>query len=135
MTRLVLAAALALGAHLLAAQDTVVQFDPAQTTIEFTLADVLHTVHGTFKLKKGELRFDPATGDASGALIIDASSGDSGSGARDSRMKKNILEAQKYPDISFTPKHIKGRVASQGDSQVEVEGVFNLHGADHPLTL
>lgn len=117
------------------AQDTVVEFDPAQTKVEFTLGDVLHTVHGTFKLKKGLIRFDPSTGVASGALLIDAASGDSGSGARDSRMNKNILESQKFPEIVFTPRQVKGKVAAQGDSQVEVEGTFTLHGGDHPLTL
>ena len=117
------------------AQDTVVEFEPAQTKVEFTLGDVLHTVHGTFKLKKGVIRFDPSTGVASGTLVIDAASGDSGSGARDSRMNKNILESQKFRDIVFTPRHVKGQVAAQGDSQVEVEGTFTLHGSDHPLTL
>ena len=33
-----------------AAQDTALQLDPQHTTINFTLADVLHTVHGTFQL-------------------------------------------------------------------------------------
>ena len=33
------------------AQETVLELDPAQTQVSFTLGDVLHTVHGTFKLE------------------------------------------------------------------------------------
>jgi hypothetical protein len=35
------------------AREFVVQVDPAQTKIEFTLGSTLHTVEGTFKLKRG----------------------------------------------------------------------------------
>jgi len=118
-----------------ASDQTVVEFDPAQTQVGFTLDTLLHTVHGAFKLKKGLIRFDPESGAASGALVIDATSGESGNSSRDGRMHKNILESQKYAEISFTPQRVKGHVAPQGDSQVEVEGTFHLHGADHPLTL
>ncbi len=122
-------------AGIAAAEETVVEFDPGRTKVEFTLADVLHTVKGTFKLKSGKIHFDASNGDAGGALVIDATSGNSGSNARDSRMHKNILESQKYPEITFTPQHVRGQIGAQGDSQVEVEGTFNVHGADHPLTL
>ena len=50
-------------AALLAAADSIpaqpgtsVVLDPAQTSVEFTLGDVLHTVHGTFRLTSGALR-------------------------------------------------------------------------------
>lgn len=125
----------ALAAAATASEQTVVEFDPAQTHVDFILGTVLHTVHGEFKLKKGLIRFDPASGAASGALVIDAASGESGNSSRDGRMKKSILESQKYPEITFTPRSVKGQVAPEGDSQVEVEGTFNLHGTDHPLTL
>jgi len=46
------------------AQPTVMELDPAQTRIEFTLGSLLHTVHGSFRLKQGTIRFDPATGAA-----------------------------------------------------------------------
>jgi hypothetical protein len=54
------------------AQESVVNLDPAQTKIDFTLGDVLHTVRRAFKLKSGEIRFDPITGKADGAVIVDA---------------------------------------------------------------
>ena len=117
------------------AQDTVVQLDPAKTTVNFTLSDVLHTVHGTFRLKSGTIHFDPSSGGASGDVVIDAASGDSGSHARDKKMNKDILETERYPTIEFFPKHLVGRVAPEGASQVQVEGTFRLHGADHDLTL
>ena len=34
----------------LSAQTTVLRFDPTETSVEFTLGTLLHTVHGTFKL-------------------------------------------------------------------------------------
>jgi polyisoprenoid-binding protein YceI len=109
--------------------------DPAATKVQFTLGDVLHTVHGTFKLTKGSLWFDPATGQAGGLLVVDAASGDSGSGARDSRMNKNVLESAKYPEITFAPDRVDGAVARTGDSEVQLHGMFTIHGGTHELTM
>ena len=38
-----------------AAQAAAFQLDPAQTSVKFTLGDVLHTVQGTFQLKHGSV--------------------------------------------------------------------------------
>jgi polyisoprenoid-binding protein YceI len=129
-----LAAALLLSGHLLA-QETVVTLDAAQTRIEYTLGATAHTVHGTFKLKSGVVHFDPATGKASGAIVVDATSGTSGNGGRDSKMHREILESQKYPEVVFTPAQVKGTFNARGPSQLEVAGTFRLHGQDHELTL
>lgn len=115
------------------AQESVAEFDPAQTEITFTLADVQHTVHGIFKLKSGTIRFDPATGKASGAIIVDATSGESGNGSRDRKMHSEILESAKFAEIAFTPAQVKGTLALHGSSQMEVSGQFRLHGNDHDL--
>ena len=121
------------------AQGTVVTLDPARTQITFTLGATLHTVHGTFKLKSGTIQFDPATGKVSGSIVVDVTSGNTGDTGRDSNMHKNILESQKFPDAVFTPVTVKSQtpeiIAAQGSSQVDVAGVFRLHGADHPMTL
>lgn len=116
-------------------QEDVVQLDPAKTRIEFTLSDVLHTVHGTFQLKSGSLRFDPTHDSIGGALVVDAASGDSGNHSRDKKMNKEVLEAGKYPEIVLLPQRMTGHVNPQGASQVEVAGIFRIHGADHPITL
>jgi polyisoprenoid-binding protein YceI len=117
------------------AQETVVTLDPAETRIEYTLAATLHAVHGTFRLKSGVVRFDPATGKAGGAIVVDATSGNSGNDGRDSKMHREILESPKYPEIVFMPAQVKGVVNAQGTSQVEVSGIFRLHGQDHDLAL
>jgi polyisoprenoid-binding protein YceI len=109
--------------------------DPAMTDIQFTLHDVLHTVHGTFKLKKGSISFDPGSGRASGEIVVDVTSGASGNDARDSRMQKGILESQRFSEASFRPDHVNGKLAPQGESQIDVHGVFKLHGVDHELAL
>ena len=96
-------------------QELSVHLDPASTKIEWTLGDVLHTVKGTFKLKRGDLTFDPSTGKAAGALVVDATSGESGSGARDGRMHRNVLESGKYPEITFVPDRVIGKVNLEGE--------------------
>jgi polyisoprenoid-binding protein YceI len=116
-------------------QEIALEFDPARTTVEFTVADVLHTVHGSFRLKRGYMRFDAATGQAAGEIVVDAASGDSGSHGRDSRMNKNVLESERYPDIIFRPDRVQGTVAPQGESQVQVHGTFEIHGGQHELTV
>ena len=115
------------------AQEQSFELDPAKTTVSFTLGDVLHTVHGTFKAKSGTVRFDPSSGTASGSIVVDATSGDSGNSMRDHKMHKEILESNKYPEITFSPTRITGTVTR--GSTIQVEGIFRIHGADHPLTL
>ena len=109
--------------------------DPAQTKVEFALGSLLHTVHGDFHLKRGTLTFDPQTGKASGEIVVDAASGESGSPARDKRMHAAILEIAKYPEITFRPDRVDGKVASEGKSQVQLHGVFAIHGVEHEILL
>lgn len=117
-----------------AAQQQEFHLDSTQTSVKFTLGDVLHTVHGTFKLKHGDLRIEPA-GKASGEIVVDAKSGDSGSGMRDHKMNKEVLESDRYPEITFRPDRVEGPVATSGKSAVTVHGIFNVHGADHEITV
>jgi polyisoprenoid-binding protein YceI len=109
--------------------------DPAKTEIQFTLHDVLHTVHGTFKLKRGSIHLDPESNKVSGEIVVDVPSGVSGSEARDHRMHKDILESRRYPEAAFTPDRVDGKLAPEGPSQIDMHGVFKIHGADHELTL
>ena len=124
-----------LAASSIPAQDTVLQIEPRQTKVEFTLADVLHTVHGSFLLKRGDIRFDAASGQASGELVVDATSGASGSGARDRNMHNNVLESARYPEIVFRPDRVEGKVKPRGTSHVGLHGMFSIHGAEHDITL
>src|SRR5215467_5761744 len=84
------------------AQDILV-LDPVRSHVAFTLHGNLHTVHGTFALKRGSLRVDPKTGLAQGEFVIDATSGGSNDKLRDDKMKDGILEVAQYPEISFIP--------------------------------
>jgi polyisoprenoid-binding protein YceI len=119
----------------LAAADTALEVPPSQTQVTFTLGDVLHTVRGTFALKRGSLNFDPASGNVGGDIVVDATSGQSGSPARDRRMHEKILESERYPEIRFRPDRIEGKVAPEGASDAVLHGVFNIHGADHEISV
>jgi polyisoprenoid-binding protein YceI len=118
-----------------AGQDLVFKLDPEHSTVTFTLGDVLHTVHGTFQLKQGSLRLDPASGKVAGEIVADAKSGNSGSGMRDRKMDREVLESDRYPEIAFRPDRIEGTVLLPGKSSVRVHGIFTIHGSDHELTV
>jgi len=119
----------------LQAQEAVLELDPAQTRIAFTLSEVLHPVHGTFKLKSGTIRFNPSTGAASGAVVIDVESEESSTASLDRKMHKEVLETRKYPEATFTPLQVIGRFEPQGESPLQLSGVFKLHGKEHDLNL
>jgi polyisoprenoid-binding protein YceI len=131
LTALTLAPAGAFGIH----TQIALELDPAQTKVEYKLGAMLHTVEGTFTLKRGRIDFDPETGKADGELVVDATSGQSGNDSRDRNMHKTVLESDRYPEIIFRPDHVEGKVASQGRSQVQLHGTFTIHGADHEMTV
>lgn len=132
MKRLLLLAAASLSAF---AAPRSVQLTADNTRVEWTLTDPLHTVHGTFRLKRGNISFDTETGKASGEVIVDVKSGESGSGARDSRMHAHVLESARYPEAVFTPDRVEGNLAAQGTSSLKLHGRFQIHGASHEVTL
>jgi polyisoprenoid-binding protein YceI len=117
------------------AQEMTLELDPTNTKVDFTLSDVLHTVHGTFALKSGLIHFNPSNGSASGLVVVDVKSGQSGNNSRDRKMHQDILQSEQYPDATFTPTKMSGPFSPQGSSEIQVDGTFRIHGSDHPITL
>jgi|SRR3954447_2482962 polyisoprenoid-binding protein YceI len=132
--RYVYIATILLASTVAAGQETAFQVDPAQSNVRFTLGDVLHTVHGTFKVKRGALQLEPA-GRITGEIVVDAVSGESGSGMRDRKMQKEVLESARYPEIAFRPDRFEGQLASAGKASVMVHGMFSIHGTDREITV
>lgn len=115
--------------------EVTLNLDPGKSNLHWTLGSTLHTVHGTFSMKSGVVRFDPSTGSAGGEFVVYAASGESGNDSRDKKMHGEILESSHYPEVIFRPTKIDGKVAMQGTSEVQLQGKFLLHGAEHDLTV
>ena len=116
------------------ANEIVLGIDPTQSKVHWMLGTTLHTVHGTFAFKNGSLHLDPATGRASGEIVVYATSGDSGNDSRDKKMHKEVLESAKFQDVFFRPDRVEGKIALQGPFTVQVHGIFVLRGSEHQLT-
>jgi polyisoprenoid-binding protein YceI len=107
--------------------------DTTRSEVHFTLTDTLHVVHGTFHLQQGDVTFDPATGHASGSILVDALSGKSGNSVRDHRMANDELKAPDYKTVSFAPTRYTGTFNPTGDSTLQVHGLFTLLGTPHEI--
>ncbi len=116
-----------------AAQERTVTLDPAKTKISFSLGAVMHTVHGTMKLASGEVRFDPATGAASGRVVVDARSADTANKGRDADMHAKVLETGKFPQFVLDLTRVEGRLAASGASKLTLHGKLAIHGATHEV--
>ena len=118
-----------------AAQELILRLDPKDTRADFTLSATMHSVEGSFALKRGEIRFDPSSGKVSGEIVFDAASGQSGNDRRDHKMHKDVLESELYPEITFRPEKVGGAIALQGSSNVTITGIFAIHGIEQPMTV
>src|SRR5258705_811515 len=107
--------------------------DTARSEVHFTLTDTLHVVHGTFRIQQGDITFDPATGKATGSIVVDALSGQSGNSTRDHRMAKDELKAPDFKTIAFAPTRFTGTFNPTGDSTLQVHGLFTLIGTPHEI--
>jgi len=122
-------------AQAVSANEIVLTVDPAQSTVHYSVSSSLHTVHGTFALKRGTLRLEPATGKAKGEIVVDAASGQSGSDSRDKKMHKEVLESGRFTEIIFRPDRVEGTVQPQGTFSTQLHGVCVLHGSEHEITV
>jgi polyisoprenoid-binding protein YceI len=117
------------------AREIVLGLDPAQSKVHWTLDSTVHTVHGSFTFKKGTLQLDTSTGKASGEIIVDAASGNSGNDSRDRKMHNEVLESGRYAEVIFRPDRVEGKIAPQGKFTVQVHGLLALHGSEHELSV
>jgi polyisoprenoid-binding protein YceI len=117
------------------AQELLLQLDPAKSGASIILTGNMHTVDGSFLLKRGAVRFNPATGSASGEVVFDATSGKTGNGSRDNKMHKDVIQSRLYPEIVFHPDRADGTLSTSGDSTLQVHGMFAIHGAEHEVTI
>ncbi len=117
------------------AEHQLFNIDPATSEVSFSLSDPLHAVHGTFHVQTGSVDFNRSGPEMSGAIVVAAGSGNSGSESRDHKMTTDILDAPKFATVSFAPHSYQGAIAPSGDSTVQVTGTFTLHGTPHDLTV
>lgn len=109
--------------------------NPGASSVAFGLVGTGHEVHGTFHVSSGSIQFDRSVPKMSGNIVVSAGSGDSGDKGRDKNMHQKVLESDRFSDITFTPQSYTGKIASSGDSTIQVSGVFTLHGTPHDLTV
>jgi polyisoprenoid-binding protein YceI len=118
-----------------ASASRVAELDPDSTRITFRLSTTLHTVEGTFRLRSGRIEFDPEGGTATGRIVVDARSGESGSGLRDRRMHKEVLESERYPEIVLVPQQLRVEPLDDASAKLGLSGALNIHGAEHPIAI
>jgi len=135
MRRLLLAAIALSVPAAVSAGELVVTVDPASTETTFTVAATLHKVDGSVPLTAGEIRFDPATGVASGRIVFNATRATTDNEGRDRKMHEEVLESAKYPEFVFVPAKVEGLFNNTGVSKLSLAGTLTIHGADHPLTI
>ncbi|HUB28930.1 MAG TPA: YceI family protein [Terracidiphilus sp.] len=109
--------------------------DPAASQVDFALGGSGHHVQGTFKVQSGSIAFDPAAQTISGSIVVAAGSGNSGEPSRDKKMSNDVLNVEKFSEVTFAPSSYTGSLAASGDSTIQVSGVFTLHGAAHNITV
>ena len=111
------------------------QLDPGRTEIDFELGATMHTVRGTATLVEGWIEFPAGGGPVSGRMVVSAPSTSTAHEGRDRKMHAKVLESERFPDIVFRPETVRGVVALEGESRVLVDGLFEIHGGEYPLTI
>jgi len=112
-----------------------VDFDPSTTKINWILVGNVHTTHGTFQLKQGHVDVDTANGKVSGELVVDTDTGETGNGPRDKRMKKEVLETDKYPEVRLKVSKLEGYLPKEELSNVRLSGQLTIHGGTHEVSI
>ena len=109
--------------------------DPNACQVAWALGGNGHHVTGTFHVQSGTIDFDRTAHTISGSIVVAAGSGSSGEPSRDKKMNKDVLEVERYSEITFAPQKFDGAISPSGDSTIQVSGTFTLHGTPHDLTV
>lgn len=117
------------------AQHQTFTVNPNASQVAFALGGSGHHVQGIFHVQSGSIIFDPRAQTISGSVTVDARSGNSGEPSRDKKMNSQVLEADRFAEVTFAPGSYQGSLATSGDSTIQVSGIFTLHGTPHNIAV
>ncbi len=117
------------------AQQQSFKIDPAKSDVSFSLGATGHQTHGTFQVQSGAVSFNPSAAKMSGKVVVTAMSGKTGNDKRDEKMWNEVLDAPHFTDVTFAPQSYEGKLSPDGDSTIQVSGIFTLHGTPHQMTV
>jgi len=112
-----------------------IEVDPLRANVSFTLKATMHSVHGTAAATSGGFSVDPDTGAATGEIVIDATSADTGNGSRDKKMHRKVLVTADNPLIVFRIRRLEGHLALEGASEVTLHGEIEILGQPHEIAI
>ncbi len=117
------------------AEPALLTLDPEEGEIRFRLGATLHTVRGSLRLASGEVELDLERGAISGRVALDARSAQTGIAARDRRMHEEVLESDRFPEIVFLPRELRGLRRAGQVVEAEVAGVVRIRGLERDLVV
>lgn len=109
------------------------QIDPNHSAAQFSVRHLgVSTVRGAFTKVTGSATYDPSDPSKTTLnAIIDASSVDTRVQMRDNDLRSpNFLEVQKYPNITFQSKQVKGSAGN-----LQITGDLTIHGVTKEVVL
>jgi polyisoprenoid-binding protein YceI len=141
-----LAAMLAVGTGAARAQEPpqIFHINPARSSVTFSIPGSGEaangkpngTTNGSFKVAKSSgLRFVSDDQKMTGQIVVMAASETSGDAKRDKTIRSQVLQANQFGTITFTPARYEGKFDRTGTSVLQVHGVLTLQGKPHEMTL
>jgi len=121
--------------HPALAGDRVLTLAPESTTISFTLGATMHDVHGTVGLARGTVHFAEIPGPATGEVVIDARTAETGNAKRDRKMHREVLESESHSEIVLSVTRLEGELPQEGEGPLALHGRLGLHGGEHDVVL
>jgi polyisoprenoid-binding protein YceI len=108
---------------------------PEKISATFRVRTTVFDIDGVLVMGPGQIRFDSATGAASGQITIDLRGTKTGSRLRDWEMHRRVLETARYPLVVFQLDRMLGTLASSGTSDFVLAGIVTMHGAEHAMVV
>jgi polyisoprenoid-binding protein YceI len=116
-------------------EELVLTLAPEKTRATFRVRATFFDIDGVLALGLGQIRFDSATGAASGQVTIDLRESTTGNRLRDWEMHKRVLETERYPLAVFRVDHMLGTLGPSGTSNLVLAGIVTMHGAEHAMVV
>lgn len=132
---LLIAAVAALAPVAVCSEELVLTLAPEKTSATFRVRATVFDIDGVLAMGPGQIRFDSATGAASGQITIDLRGTKTGSRLRDWEMHRRVLETERYPLVVFRLDRMLGTLAPSGTSDLVLAGIVTMHGAEHAMVV